>query len=326
MKRREFIALLGGATVAWPLAARAQPAAVPVIGWLSSESASSFESAMRAFRQGLSQSGYIEGRNVTIEFRWAEGQNARLPALAADLVSRRVAAIATHGPGALAAKAATTAIPIVFYTGGDPVQIGLVTNLKQPGGNMTGVTDLNVEVASKRLELLRELVPRANSFALLVNPASPTRAETVARDTEAAARTLGLQLHVLKASNDDELDTVFASIQPLGVGGLVIGADAFFAGRTRQLGTLAARHGVPTVFVYRDFAQAGGLASYGSNTTDMFRQVGIYSGRILKGEKPSDLPVHQSTKLEMIINLKTAKALGIDVPPTLLARADEVIE
>ena len=209
MKRREFIAALGGAVATWPLAARAQQSAVPVIGWLSTGSASSLESAMRAFRQGLGQSGYVEGRNVTIEFRWAEGQNARLPALAADLVRRPVALIATHGAGALAAKAATTTIPIVFYTGGDPVQIGLVTSLKQPGGNLTGVTDLNVEVASKRLELLRELVPGVNSFALLVNPASPARAETVARDTETAARTLGLQLHVLNASTDSELDTAF---------------------------------------------------------------------------------------------------------------------
>ena len=325
MRRREFIAGLGGAA-AWPMVARAQQTTLPVIGWLSTESASSFESAMRAFRQGLSQGGYIEGRNVTIEFRWAEGQNARLPALAADLVRRSVALIATHGAGALAAKAATTTTPIVFYTGGDPVQIGLVTSLNQPGGNMTGVTDLNVEVASKRLELLRELVPGAISFALLVNPASPTRAETVAREAETAARTLGLQLHVLNASSDSELDTVFASIQPRGVGGLVIGADAFFAGRTKQLGTLAARYRVPTVFVYRDFALAGGLASYGSNTSDMFREVGIYSGRILKGEKPGDLPVHQSTKVEMIINLRIAKALGLTVSPTLLARADEVIE
>jgi putative ABC transport system substrate-binding protein len=325
VNRRTFIAALGGAA-AWPMVARGQQTTIPVIGWLSPESASSFESAMRAFRQGLSQSGYIEGRNVTIEFRWAEGQNARLPALAADLVRRPVALIATHGAGALAAKAATTTTPIVFYTGGDPVQIGLVTSLNQPGGNMTGVTDLNVEVASKRLELLRELVPGAISFALLVNPASPTRAETVARETETAARTLGLQLQVLNASSDSELDAVFASIQPRGAGGLVIGADAFFAGRTKQLGTLAARHRVPTVFVYRDFALAGGLASYGSNTSDLFREVGIYSGRILRGEKPADLPVHQSAKVEMIINLGIAKALDLTVSPALLARADEVIE
>jgi putative ABC transport system substrate-binding protein len=326
MKRREFIALIAGAAATWPLAGRAQQVTVPTIGWLSTESAGPFESAMRAFRQGLGQSGYVEGRNVTIEFRWAEGQNSRLPALAADLARRPVALIATHGPGALAAKAATTTIPIVFYTGGDPVQIGLVTSLKRPGGNLTGVTDLNVEVASKRLELLRELVPGANSFALLVNPASPTRAETVTRDTQRAASILGLQLQVLSASTDSELDTTFAKIQSLGVGGLVVGADAFFAGRTKQLGTLAAGHGVPTVFAYRDFALAGGLASYGSNTTDMFREVGIYSGRILKGEKPADLPVHQSTKVELIINLKTAKALGLTLPQTLLARADEVIE
>ena len=214
----------------------------------------------------------------------------------------------------------------MFLTGGDPVQIGLVESLKRPGGNLTGVTDLNVEVGSKRLELLRELVPAATSFALLVNSANPARAETVTRETRAAAGAAGLALQVLSASTDSELDAVFAKVPTLGVGGLVIGADAFFAGRTKRLGMLAARHGVPTVFVYRDFALAGGLASYGSSTHDMFREVGIYSGRILKGEKPADLPVHQSTKVELVINLKTARALGLTVPPTLLARADEVIE
>jgi putative ABC transport system substrate-binding protein len=325
MKRREFIALVGTAAV-WPLGARAQQAARPVIGWLSSESPGPFENAIRAFRHGLSQHGFVEGRNVTIEFRWAEGQVARLPELAADLARHPVALIATHGPGALAAKAVTTTIPIVFLTGGDPVQIGLVKSLKSPGGNLTGVTDLNVEVGSKRLELLRELIPNANSFALLVNSANPARAETVTRETRASAGTAGLALQVLSASTDSELDAVFAKVPTLRVGGLVIGADAFFAGRTKQLGMLAARHGVPAVFVYRDFAFAGGLASYGSSTHDMFRQVGIYSGRILKGERPADLPVHQSTKVELIINLKTAKALGLTVPPTLLARADEVIE
>jgi len=274
----------------------------------------------------LGDVGYVDGRNVKIEFRWADGQNDRLPALATDLVNRGVTAIVTHGSGALAAKAATTAIPVVFYTGGDPVQIGLVKSLKQPDGNMTGVTDLNVEVTSKRLELLRELVPRASSFALLVNPASLSRAQTVMREAEEAARILGLQIHVLKASNSGELEGAFANVQALGAGGVVIGADAFFAGRTRELATLSAHHRVATVFIYRDFAAAGGLASYGSNTTDMFRQVGVYGGRILKGERPADLPVHQSTKVEMIINLKAAKALGITVPPSLLARADEVIE
>ena len=326
MKRRQFITLLGGAAAAWPLGARAQQPAIPVIGWLGTESPGSFENAIRAFRQGLGQSGYIEGRNVAMQFRWAEGQVARLPDLAADLARHPVALIATHGAGALAAKSATATTPIVFFTGGDPVQIGLVMSLKRPGGNLTGVTDLNVEVTSKRLELLHELVPGAKTFALLVNPASPTRAETVAREAQAAARILRLEIQVLNASTDGELDTVFEKISLLPLGGLVIGADAFFAARANQLGMLAARYRLPTVFVYRDFALAGGLASYGSNTSDMFREVGIYSGRILKGDKPSELPVHQSTKVELIVNINVAKALGLEVPSTLLARADEVIE
>ena len=326
MRRRDLLAFGSAAVVAGSVGSRAQHVTMPVIGWLGTELAGSFESAMHAFRQGLSQSGYVEGRNVVIEFRWAEGQNTRLPDLASELARRPVALIATHGAGALAAKAATTTISIVFLTGGDPVQIGLVKTLQRPDGNLTGVTDLNVEVASKRLELLRELVPRASSFALLVNSANPARAETVMRDTRAAASILGVQLEVLNASTDSDLDAVFAKIPSLNVGGLVIGADAFFAGRAKPLGMLAARYEVPTVFVYRDFALAGGLASYGSNTSDMFRQVGIYSGRILKGEKPADLPVHQSTKVELIINLKTARDRGLTVPPSLLARADEVIE
>jgi putative ABC transport system substrate-binding protein len=303
MQRRALLAFGIAGVVAGFVGSRAQCVSQQVIGWLSSESAGSFETAMQAFRQGLSQSGYVEGRNLTIEARWAEGQNSRLPDLASELTRRPVALIATHGPGALAAKAATTTIPIVFLTGGDPVQIGLVKSLQRPGGNLTGVSDLNVEVTSKRLELLRELVPRAIRFALLVNPVNAARAETVIREVRAAASTLGVQLEVLNASAESELDSVFAKIRSLDVGGLVIGADAFFAGRARQLGILAASYEVPTVFVYRDFALAGGLASYGSNTSDLFRQVGIYSGRILKGEKPADLPVHQSTKVELIINL-----------------------
>jgi putative tryptophan/tyrosine transport system substrate-binding protein len=326
MRRRDVIALGSAAVLAGSVGSRAQHVAVPVIGWLGTESAGSFEGAMHAFRQGLSQSGYVEGRNVALEFRWAEGQNTRLPDFASELARRPVALIATHGAGALAAKAATTTIPIVFLTGGDPVQIGLVKSLQRPDGNLTGVTDLNVEVASKRLELLREFVPLASSFALLVNSANPARAETVIRETRAAASTLGVQLEVLNASANSDLDAVFAKIPSLNVGGLVISADSFFAGRVKQLGTLAARHQVPTVFAYRDFALAGGLASYGSNTSEMFLHVGIYSGRILKGEKPADLPVHQSTKVELIINLKTARDRGLTVPPALLARADEVIE
>jgi len=326
MQRRALLAFGIAGVVAGFVGSRAQRVSQQVIGWLSSESAGSFETAMQAFRQGLSQSGYVEGRNLTIEARWAEGQNSRLPDLASELTRRPVALIATHGPGALAAKAATATIPIVFLTGGDPVQIGLVKSLQRPGGNLTGVSDLNVEVTSKRLELLRELVPRAIRFALLVNPVNAARAETVIREVRAAASALGVQLEVLNASAESELDSVFAKIRSLDVGGLVIGADAFFAGRARQLGILAASYEVPTVFVYRDFALAGGLASYGSNTSDLFRQVGIYSGRILKGEKPADLPVHQSTKVELIINLKTARGRRLTVPPALLARADEVIE
>jgi len=326
MRRRDLLVFAIAGVVAGSVGSQAQPVTRPVIGWLSTESAGSFEAAMQAFRQGLSQSGYVEGRNLAIEARWAEGQNSRLPDFASELTRRPVALIATHGPGALAAKAATTTIPIVFLTGGDPVQIGLVKSLQRPDGNLTGVSDLNVEVASKRLELLRELVPRANRFALLVNPANSARAETVIRETQAAASILGVQLEVLNASTESELDAVFAKISSLNVGGLVIGADAFFAGRAKRLGTLATLREIPTVFIYRDFALAGGLAAYGSNTSDMFRQVGIYSGRILKGEKPADLPVYQSTKVELIINLKIARARGITVPPALLARADEVIE
>jgi len=326
MKRREFITLVGGAAAAWPLAARAQNPARPVIGYLGTESASAAPDRVREFLQGLRERGYIEGRNVAIEYRWADGQNERLPALAAELVQRQVALITANGAAALAAKAATTTIPIVFYTGGDPVQIGLVQSLNRPGGNVTGVTDLNVGVGSKRLELLRELVPAATTVGVLVNPANRTRAEIVTRELETPARALQLKLHVLNASNDRDLDAAFESLVQLRLSGIVVGADAFFASRSKRLGELAVRHGVPAIFAYREFAASGGLLSYGANNTELYRQVGIYSGRILKGEKPSDLPVYQSTKVEMILNLKTAKALGINVPNTLVGRADEVIE
>jgi putative ABC transport system substrate-binding protein len=326
MKRREFITLLGGA-LAWPVAARAQQAAIPVVGFLNSASPRTTTEAVAAFRQGLAETGTIEGQSASIEFRWAEGQYDRLPALAADLVRRKVAVIATTSgiPPALAAKAATTTIPIVFTVGVNPVEVGLVASLNRPGGNLTGVSILNVELVPKRLEMLHELVPAATRIALLVNPANPN-AETVSRDLQAAARTLGLQLHVLRASTDGELDMVFATWGQLRAGGLVVGPDTFFVSRTEQLTALALRHGVPAISLYREFAAAGGLMSYGPGGTDAVRLAGVYCGRILKGEKPADLPVQQSTKAELTINLKTAKALGLTVPPILLARADEVIE
>ena len=297
LNRREFIALIGGAA-AWPLVAHAQQSAMPVIGFLGTISPDRWASRLHAFRQGLSETGYVEGRNVGIEYRWAEGQNDRLPALAADLVRRQVRVIATpeSTPAAFAAKAATTTIPIVFSVGVDPVAVGLVASLNRPGGNLTGVTNLNAEILPKRLELVHELVPTATTIALLVNPSNPLVAETESRDAQTAARTLGLQLHVLHASTDRDFDTVFASLAQMRAVALVINTDVFFNSRSEQLAALALRHTVPAIFQYREFVASGGLMSYGTSTTDVFRQVGIYTSRLLRGESPADLPVQQVTK------------------------------
>ena len=325
IKRREFIAGLGSA-VAWPLAAWAQQAAVPVVGFLNGGGPNGYAPMVAGFRQGLKDGGYVEGQNVAVEYRWAEGQYDQLPAIAAELVRRQVAVIVANTPANLAAKAATTTIPIVFTTGGDPVQMGLVASLSRPGGNVTGVTQLNVEVAPKRLELAHQLVPMATVFAALVNPTNPNT-EIVLKDLQAAARALGLQLHVVHASTERDFDTVFATtLVGLRPGALVIGADPLFASQYEQLAALALRHAVPAIFQDHEFAAAGGLMSYGGSLPDSYRLAGRYTGRILKGEKPTDLPVQQSTKIELLINLKTAKALGLTIPETLLATADEVIQ
>src|SRR6516165_8223601 len=325
--RRQLIAALGGAAATWPLAARAQQPAMPVIGFLSSVLPDRDAGRLRAFRQGLAETGYVEGRNVAIEYRWAEEQNDRLPALAADLVRRQVAVIATAGDvlGAVAAKAATTTIPIVFTTGRDPVEIGLVPSLNRPGGNLTGVATLGAELEPKRVELLHEAIPAATIVGALVNPAS-RNAEFLSRDLRAAARILGLELHVLNAVTEGDFDSVFADLVRLRAGGLVIATDALFISRSEQVAALALRHAVPAIFQFHAFAAAGGLMSYGGSLADLYHRSGVYTGRVLKGEKPADLPVQQSTKAELIINLKTAKALGITFPLPLLGRADEVIE
>ena len=326
MRRREFITLLGGAAVAMPLAARAQQPAMPVIGFVSAASPQGFERALSAFLKGLEETGYVDGHNVAIEYRWAEGRNDRLPSLVADLVRRKVNVIAAPTtPAALAAKAATATIPIVFTTIADPVQIGLVTSLNRPGGNMTGATLLSVEVGPKLLELLHGLVPKATIMALLVNPTNPN-VETQSRNLQMAALKLGLQTHVLNASTEHDFDSVFAKLHELRASALMISQDAFFNSKSRQLAELSVRHAMPAIYVNHEFTAAGGLMSYGASQTDEWRQAGVYVARILKGEKPADLPVVQPTKFELVINLKTAKSLGLEINPQLLASADEVIE
>jgi putative tryptophan/tyrosine transport system substrate-binding protein len=326
VRRREFITLLGGAAASWPLAARAQPAGLPVIGFLSTRAPGEDTHLLGAFHEGLKEIGFIDWQNVVIEYHLAGNEYDRLPPLAADLVRRGVAVIAAVGSrSALAAKGATETIPIVFSVGNDPVVAGLVASLDRPGGNLTGVTLLDVELESERLELLRELIPTTTIIAALVNPNSPA-GETQSKEMQASAHKLGMEIHVLNASSERDFASIFARLVTLRASALVIGNDEFFTARSEQLAALALRYMVPTIYQFRKFAKAGGLMSYGGSLTDAYRRMGVYSGRILKGEKPADLPVQQSTKVELFINLKTATALGLEVPPTLLARADEVIE
>jgi putative ABC transport system substrate-binding protein len=324
MRRREFIAVLGSAA-AWPVVARAQQPAVPTVGVLNAISSVGYARELAALRQGLNEGGYVEGRNLAIEYRAADGKYGQLSALAADLVRSRVTVIAALGaPAALAAKAVTTTIPIVFEIGGDPVVMGLIPSLSRPGGNVTGVTNLNVELGAKKLEMLHELVPTAAIIGLLVNPANPN-IEIVSKGMQAAARALRVEVDVVRASTEREIDDVFTSLVQSRVGGLVIGPDPFFISRMQQLVALTVQHAIPTIY-NRDFAAAGGLIGYGANLTDAYRLAGVYTGRILAGEKPADLPVQQSTRVELVINLKVAKSLGITFPTGLLVRADEVIE
>ena len=326
MRRRAFISLVGGAAAAWPLAARAQQAATPVIGFLNPTSPEASADRLRGLRQGLKESGYIENEKLAIAYRCSEGQSERLPGLAADLVAQRVAVITgANIAAALAAKAITTTIPIVFAISVDPVEVGLVASLNRPGGNITGATTLGAELGPKRLELLHEVIPTARKVAFLVNPTAPI-AESLTRDMQEGARTLGLQLHILHASTEHDFDTVFATLSQVNAGALVISTDPFFNSWSERLAQLASRYAVPAIYSYREFAAAGGLMSYGGSFTEAYRLAGVYTGRILNGEKPADLPVQQATKVELIINLKTARALGITFPLSLLGRADEVIE
>ena len=330
MKRREFITLIGGAAATWPLAARAQQQAMPVIGFLNAGSPEQSAHEVDAFRLGLNEMGYVEGRDVAIEFRWAQNRYEHLPGLAAELVRRQVSVITTgrNVRAALAAKTATATVPIVFLIGANPVELGLVTSLNRPGGNLTGVTTLNTEIEPKRLEILRELLPTARIMAVLVNPINdPAVVETELRQAQAAAPTLGLQMiHVLQASTERDLDDAFSILMQRRAEGLAINADTFFYSKSVELAALASRHAVPTISPYREFVTAGGLMSYGGSISELYRLVGVYTGRILKGEHPAELPVQQVTRVQLVINLKTAKALGLEIPPTLLATADEVIE
>jgi putative ABC transport system substrate-binding protein len=328
MRRRDFFSLLGGAAATWPLAARAQQPTMPVVGFITGLSADDTTRFAAAFRKGLNETGYVEGQNVTVEYHWLEGQYAGLPALLADLVRRQVAVIATPGSNvaALAAKAATATIPIVFSVAEDPVQLGLVASLARPGGNATGINFFFQEVVAKRLRLLHDLVPKAVRVAVLVNPANASITESTLRDVQQAASTIGLQIQILNATTTGEIDAAFASLARERPDALFVGPDAFFTSRRGQLATLTTRHGIPAAFSNHDFVAVGGLMSYGSDLTETFRQVGAYTGNILKGAKPADLPVLQSTKFEFAINLQTARALGIEVPPAVLSIADEVIE
>jgi putative ABC transport system substrate-binding protein len=328
MRRRDFTKGIVGSAIAWPLSARAQQPAMPVIGFLGSASPDSYSTRLRVFREGLKEAGYVEGENVKIEYRWAGAQNDLLPMLAADLVQHQVAVIvaASGTPGALAAKAATATIPIVFGVAVDPVKEGFVASLSHPGGNLTGITNLNVEIGPKRLEFMHTVVPAAMHFGVLVDPTGADLANAFVRSVQTAAEKLGLQIHVLNASNERDFNSAFDALAQLHADALIIGPSVFFSARSEQLGALARRHAVPAIFQYGPFARAGGLLSYGTDETEYYHLVGLYTGRILKGEKPGDLPVQESTKIELIINLKTAKALGIAIPLSLLGRADEVIE
>jgi putative ABC transport system substrate-binding protein len=327
MRRREFITLFGGVAVTWPLAARAQQTAMPVIGFINAASAQNYARQLAAFHKGLAETGYVNGQNVLIEYRWADDQNDRLPAMAADLVHREVAVIAaTSTPAAVAAKATTMTIPIVLEMGGNPIELGLVASLSRPGGNVTGVTSLSLELAPKRLELLHELLPAVRVMALLVDLTDSTTANTTVSEVQTAAQAFGLQLHVLHASRERDFEGVFAKLSQLGAGGLVVAGGPFFVSYREQLAAMALHYAVPTAYQNREFTAAGGLLSYGSDITESYRLAGIYTGRILKGDKPGDLPIQQATKVELFLNLKTARALGITVPLPLSGRADELIE